>query len=124
MTGRELLQAAANAAGIVLVPYTWGKGTGWDHEGFTVAGKGGDEWNPLEDDGEAMRLAVELLIQTQHDDPAAVYAGWTRYQKAAVTLDGLGPWGIKEWLIDHGGDRLEATRYAIVKCAAAIRCAA
>lgn len=62
MNDRELLKLAAKAAGITLVPYTWSKGTGWDHEGFTVAGKGDYEWNPLESDGAALRLGVGLLL--------------------------------------------------------------
>ncbi len=63
MSDRELLELAAKAAGIVLVPYTWDKGSPWgEHEGFTVSGEGPNEWNPLTDDGDALRLAVRLNI--------------------------------------------------------------
>jgi hypothetical protein len=59
MTDRELLEAAARAEGITLVPYTWDKGTGWEHEGFTIAGEGPNEWNPIEDNGQALRKDAE-----------------------------------------------------------------
>jgi hypothetical protein len=69
MTDRELLEAAGRAAGLTLIPYTWNRGTGWDHDGFTLAGEGPDEWNPLEDDGQALRLAVALRLSLlQHPD--------------------------------------------------------
>ena len=73
MTDRELLEKAAKAAGINLIPYTWNKGTGWDYEGFTLAGAGPDpdEWDPLEDDGDALRLAVKLGIRIATDKHAS-----------------------------------------------------
>ena len=84
MSDRELLELAAKAAGVFLTPQTmaevfpgfeWNEGD-WtiftDHgaEG-TVAWKGEDgkpagtarkHWNPLTDDGDALRLAVKLSI--------------------------------------------------------------
>lgn len=47
---RELLELAARATGIYLE---------WDSSGAPIA-RDGDEWNPLSDDGDAFRLAVEL----------------------------------------------------------------
>jgi hypothetical protein len=110
MTDRELLEAAAKAADIDLVPYVWNKGTGFDNEGFTVAGKGGLEWNPLEDDGDALRLAVKLGISF------GLYTG------LAKTWASCGHH--KSKLEYHGSDACAATRRAIVRAAAAIAGAA
>lgn len=59
MTDRELLEMAAKAAGIAVV---WGK---WmnRHE-WLVHHNTGDlaPWNPLTDDGDALRLAAHLKI--------------------------------------------------------------
>jgi hypothetical protein len=52
MTDRELLELAAKAARIDYVP-----GESWDED----AG-----WNPLEDDGDALRLAVKLNLCVVH----------------------------------------------------------
>lgn len=71
MTDRELLELAAKAAGVE--PYElhdrWG-----DCGGIEKAG-----WNPLTDDGDALRLAVKLKLWTHsgmgshhnQDDPYA-----------------------------------------------------
>jgi hypothetical protein len=60
VTDRELLEAAAKAAGLINPRYveatSWG--TGISH------GEGDDVycvWNPLTDDGDALRLAVKVL---------------------------------------------------------------
>lgn len=53
MTDRELLEKAAKAAGLaVIIPASHQRGL-WI-EGLE------DEWNPLTDDGDALRLAVKL----------------------------------------------------------------
>ena len=58
MTDRELLESAAKAAGIPI-----GKWVDWwidsPEVGFWLDG---DNWNPLTDDGDALRLAVKLRI--------------------------------------------------------------
>ncbi len=51
MTDRELLELAAKAAGYVVSTHSQKDGA------FTLGGK---EWNPLTDDGDALRLAVKL----------------------------------------------------------------
>jgi predicted ATP-grasp superfamily ATP-dependent carboligase len=104
MTDREILEAAAKAAGINLTPYTWNKGTGWDHEGFTVAGEGPNEWNPIEDDGDALRLAVKLRIDIAHFSES-------------VRADTTGYDDCNERNCD---DPYAATRRAIVRAAAQI----
>lgn len=53
MTDRELLELAAKAAGIEYNE-NYGKGF-WIGEFYS-----GREWNPLTDDGDALRLAVKL----------------------------------------------------------------
>ena len=58
MNDRELLELAAKAAGIRL--HVWGtKGA----ENFAdMDAKPGNGWNPLEDDGDALRLAVRVPL--------------------------------------------------------------
>lgn len=97
MTDQELLEAAAKAAG-----YELGYVDG--NDGMRQR----PEWNPLEDDGDALRLAVKLRIEVEpwiHGDSA--------FARAACG----------EVLIDepHYGDVPErATRRAIVRAAAAM----
>lgn len=82
MSDRELLELAAKAAG--LKPGSWHDG--WNDEGRET----GDYWNPLTDDGDALRLAVKLgmdvlfdaesveVISTQHGrmDDGEMIAPW------------------------------------------------
>jgi hypothetical protein len=53
MNDRELLEAAARAAGVDLAP----TGFVWDDATAEMI-----EWNPLHDDGDAFRLAVKLNL--------------------------------------------------------------
>ncbi|PCL52370.1 hypothetical protein [Bordetella pertussis] len=70
-TDRELLELAAKAAGMGVWP-----GTGFQaHMLFTRPAKAdpdgkvaGIEWNPLTDDGDALRLAVKLRLWVHVDD--------------------------------------------------------
>ena len=112
---RELLEMAAKACGITLIPYTWNKGTGWDHEGFTEAGKGPDEWNPLEDDGSALRLAVKLRLQLIQMDSKSEDDGITTLTPILHVDSTAGR--IYQYL---GDDPCAATRRAIVRAAASI----
>jgi hypothetical protein len=102
---RELLEAAAKAAGISLEPYTWDKGAPWgEHEGFTVVGSGRREWNPLTDDGDALRLAVKI------GEPFVVRS------RCVTTMGGL----MEDFNPAVPGDDLRATRRAITRAAAQI----
>lgn len=99
MTDRELLEAAAKAAGMSgQHPF----------EGDTVT------WNPLTDDGDALRLAVKLRATVRHD------------AKEAVASIALGPVLAKEptpyvrAAEPHNGDPYAAARRAIVRAAAAM----
>ena len=103
MTDRELLELAAKASGLTMLdtlpnmPF-WANA----HEGLM------GPWNPLEDDGDALRLAVKLNI---HLSP---YGGET----------GMTAWVIREvaesFDEDYGGDPCAASRRAIVRAAADI----
>ena len=98
-TDRELLEAAAKAAGLVL--RDWMPGS----LGFaTIPNARADgRWNPITDDGDALRLAVRLGLEVDCEtDPIAV---------------GDGNIGVRE---AHRGDPYVATRRAIVRAAAAM----
>jgi hypothetical protein len=99
MTDRELMKMAAKAAGRGCK--WWMEDTGW--------GNPVKEWNPLEDDGDALRLAVKLKLGFEIDfDRIDVYHenGLSiteyRYEKPTPT------------------DQYAATRRAIVRAAAEI----
>lgn len=87
MTDRELLEAAAKAAG------------------FKYVGPPEGRWNPLEDDGDALRLAVKLELEVWNtaDDSRAV----------SLLND-------KQAVEPHNGDPYAATRRVIVRAAAAM----
>ena len=67
MTDRELLKAAAKAAGLVIDKSPC-NGGGAGNDGFDILGNAmldwhnNKTWNPLTDDGDALRLAVKLRI--------------------------------------------------------------
>ena len=101
MTDRELLEMAAKAAGIDL----------WHEDVFTngltqkVSDNGVLRWNPLTDDGDALRLAVKLRMSVFHS-LSDVYV-----------VDDDGDIEVEE---GHKRDPLAATRRAIVRTAAKI----
>jgi hypothetical protein len=108
MTDRELLEAAARAAGM----------DGWRWTGSSMAkmidpnrpestGSIGPNWNPLVDDADAFRLGVKLRIDIWHH--------------TAHTAAGKAPgFKIRSSGIDSEADRPAATRRAIVMAAAAL----
>jgi hypothetical protein len=98
MTDRELLELAAKAAGLD-VSFD---ATQWDR--FWVNG-GGGFWNPLTDDGDALRLAVKLSLHIS----------------VFVDAIGVGTPGAGYDELKYEGDPLAATRRAIVRAAAALR---
>lgn len=106
-TDRELLELAAKAAGLDLV---------WDFdehmEGPCTVDEDGfpNFWNPLDDDGDALRLAVKLRLLV-HVASAYVEVRWWDDVKSETH-------GVREW--DHGDDPYAATRRAIVRMAAEI----
>lgn len=113
MNDRELLELAAKAAGI---SGGWGDKLDY-HNGevdltdyWVLDGEELYFWNPLIDDGDALRLAVSLRIEVAPEN----------FSRSRV--DARGPWGRWLWEMydDHGGDAQKATRYAIVRVAAEI----
>ena len=71
MTDRELLELAARAAG--LIGAEWQDMAGWGEVryGFSEAmwSEETGYWNPLVSDGDALRLAVKLRIELEHNHP-------------------------------------------------------
>lgn len=104
---RELLKWAAKAAGYEL---------GWDIRGAFVlpAGVSGSDtlWNPLTDDGDALRLAVKLHLPMDFYDANVD----PEYQEVRIGY-GAGPLLISETL---SADPYAAIRRAIVRAAAEI----
>jgi len=100
MTDRELLELAAKAAGIEL----------WHEDVFTnglthkVSDNGVLCWNPLTDDGDALRLAVKLLFEIDMDRRSIAI----RHQTGVKILRAF------------NNDPYAATRRAIVRAAAEI----
>ena len=90
MTDRELLEAAAKAAGL------------WDAREQCID----IPWNPLFDDGDALRLACDLRLE--------VLPRW----RCAEVRNGVEI--IIEYCEDEPALRCAATRRAIVRAAAAI----
>lgn len=111
MTDRELLELAAKAAGI---------GGGWGdkieyHNGVVdlrdVWILGGDDfvpWNPLTDDGDALRLAVKLRLDIMF------FEGFQEVHSSHCYANHT------ECLEEYGEDIMGSTRRAIVRAAAEI----
>lgn len=95
---RELLRLAAKAVGGELVIHGDGS-TNLQFQG------GAMNWNPLKDDGDALRLAVRLSLMLD-----TAYNGCTAVGSAALC----------EMLEPHNGAPCAATRRAIVRAAAEI----
>jgi hypothetical protein len=108
MTDRELLEAAAKAAGMVFTIEPQNSDYGRSDWNDYIPHANGDPWNPLTDDGDALRLAVKLKIDLLHDEP--------ENNEAFVMA---GSWDHVEG-VDGEVSRLSATRRAIVRAAAAM----
>ena len=101
MTDRELLEMAAKAANIPNAGYTGGRGLHVNPDNDYESGW----WNPLIDDGDALRLAVKLELQMD-----------LRHSCNTVRV-----YGSADGRIDEGAkDPCAATRRAIVRAAAEI----
>jgi hypothetical protein len=109
MTDRELLEAAAKAAGI-----HWENWTPTVFAGEAELREWPYGWNPLADDGDALRLAVKLKFKVTigWDNPTLVTVEWIERHE-----DG---WAVKELEGGQENDPLAATRRAIVRAAAAL----
>ena len=106
MSDREMLEFAAKAAGICL------------EDGHHWVGGFWTRWNPLADDGDAMRLAVKLGLHARQfpvlddgmDEPLRMVEVWR--------VDDDDPLHVE--YVKAGDDRLVAIRRAIVRAAAEI----
>ena len=105
MNDKELLEAAARAAGLTRVTISETPTLGlhaWAKSLFDECGSG--VWNPLTDDGDALRLAVKLKMDVKQ---------WKSNSIAVAVWD-------KHATEDATQDRYAATRRAIVRAAAEI----
>lgn len=93
MDDKQLLEAAARAAGFN--PIRWGD----DYPGGWLLEGEQESWNPLTDDGDALRLAVKLEL---------------------TVLPGLARDGEGRLSSESGDDPYAATRRAIVRAAASL----
>ena len=102
MTDRDLLELAAKAAGWDTNPWTWSERA----EAFRYR-VGGDwvKWNPLTDDGDALRLAVKLGLCVQ---VLRQYGETQVFRQSGYEIE------------KHNDDPFAATRRAIVRAAAEI----
>lgn len=98
MTDREMLELAAKAAGYDV--RSDGEG------GLVIPTRRGAcrDWDPINNDGDALRLAVKLKIDLLFNDT------------------GVETWSANNWFYgeDFGDDPLSAARRAIVRAAAQI----
>lgn len=102
MTDRELLELAAKAAGLLL------------HDGTHVWVEGAGQWarwNPLTDDGDALRLAVALDLSIQLRPLTVEVLSWPGITGTPPSVKSEEP---------YNNDALAATRRAIVRAAAEI----
>ena len=107
MTDRELLELAAKAAG-----YQLGLSGQYIVEDGIATG-----WNPLIDDGDALRLAVrlgiDLLFTTEDVEAVATMHALQEDQEM------ISPWAMESWTLKNQ-DPGSATRRAITRAAAEI----
>ena len=106
MNDRELLELAAKAAGIELK---------WHHSHNDAYARRNGEywavWNPLTDDGDALRLAVALNLQVEADS----------FNGDTIVVGNLAIGRLLECVTEpHNDDPYAATRRAIVRAAAEI----
>ena len=106
MTNKELLELAAKAAEIE-IDHWLGENPMVNDSDYDISCY--KYWNPLTDDGDALRLAVKLGIQ--------VLPNYKSASGKLMTWAGIGMQTIYE---PHDEDTMEATRRAIVKAAALI----
>lgn len=100
MTDRELLELAAKAAGINIFDWTPGGQP-------TTNGKYTGIWNPLIDDGDALRLSCRLSISISHAERYVFASACRGLFESTADINGC-------------GGRELAARRVITTCAAEI----
>lgn len=115
MSDRELLEWAAKAAGYEV---TWktGRCKGGEFCGAFIAEKV-DAWNPLTDDGDALRLAVKCRIEIDHSHAQDQHRYVCASRRGCEMM--YAPVSAVEEIEDDG-QTIAATRRAIVRAAASI----
>jgi hypothetical protein len=119
MTDRELLEAAARAAGM---ESKWDQPRGAKTGTLRARQPGSGDvfpyWMPLHDDGDALRLAVQCGIEVSIATDEPDFEG--RTSRACAGYSTAADPRVRYVFEDHGGDLFAATRRAIVRAAAAI----
>lgn len=118
MTDRELLELAAKAAGIE-------HGADRFDSGISLTLPDGrhksmPKWNPLTDDGDALRLAVQCGLEISFVDDEPGREGLDIRACVGFPASTERPCWIKYVFEDHRGNIFAATRRAIVRAAAEI----
>ena len=108
MTDRELLELAAMAAGITHLLGGWFDDVGQAGLLSGRLGNGRSVWNPLADDGDALRLAVKLNLGISIPVHQTIRADVVCFRDASVNAR------------EGGDDPHAAARRAIVRAAAEI----
>lgn len=107
---RELMEFAAKAIGKKVI--RWAD----DGKGLMLYGEQ-NPWNPADDDGDSFRLAMEALIDIDHNSRCAIQ----KFCRAYTTGYHLGtPNFLEEELFDREHERPAAARLAVLRVAAAI----
>ena len=108
MTDSELLEFAAKAAGVVWIDNNFP----YDEFGRMMLdfGNGNTEWNPLTNDGDALRLAVKLRLMISWHEPRDLRVIWWNAEERKEILE--------TWTEAH--DSCACSRRAIVRAAAEI----
>lgn len=105
---RELLELAAKAAGYQI---EWVRNSGCHYRCEEDVGR--EQWCPLDDDGDALRLAVKCKISLN----TMLVDGMNRPRHETAACSSYGLPIVHE---KHDGDPCAATRLAIVRAAAEI----
>lgn len=111
MNDRELLELAAKAIGVKILSFQHGK------LNVTSDNKTNFHWNPLTDEGDALRLAVKLKIKL-----AYIWDGENDQYDTVAAIKGIVMCEEQIGILPDGTefDELAATRRAIVRSAAEI----
>ena len=106
-TDKELLELAAKAAGITVIDHEYEGCSGFTYR-LSEYQKPIDSFNPLNDDGDAMRLSVNLEATIKHYAHIVEVVAYYNGRAAGLAS------------VDVSSCRYAATRRAIVRAAAEI----
>ena len=118
MTDQELLEAAARAYGDPHIKPGQPDFTRWIGRNEDLGCDEMVRWNPLTDDGDALRLAVKLRMGVTHNDPRSERR-YVRADAALFVAPIFESFTADEEFEDEN-ERPAATRRAIVRAAAAM----